>query len=199
MNSILYKYSTYIIYSIMPIKYAEITIIINTEKETMSNYLNRILLGNENTKTDNDTIIILFDDGIIIDVKKEYKNTNTNTNTNTNLLKMGPRSFQTNSPIYFEIKDKNETFFSKTPTVDYNGNLKLDSKAIFANNKKHTTTKKEPSSYNSIFKRGNNEVLAIIKIKSSEEKPRFLLAYDDEYFKKEHIIYFVNCLFSITL
>ena len=179
----------------MPIKYAEITIIINTEKETIINYFNRLLLGNENETNDNDTIIILFDDGTIYDVKKECKNTN----TNTKLLKMGPRSFKTNSPIYFEIKDKNETFFSKTPTVDYNGNLKLDSKPIFANNKKHTTTKKEPSSYNSIFKRGNNEVLAIVKIKSSEEKPRFLLAYDDEYFKKEHIIYFVNCIFSITL
>jgi hypothetical protein len=184
----------------MPIKYAEITIIINTEKETIINYFNRLLLGNENETNDNDTIIILFDDGIIYDVKKEYNTntkTNTNTNTNTKLLKMGPRSFKTNSPIYFEIKDKNETFFSKTPTVDYNGNLKLDSKPIFANNKKHTTTKKEPSAYNSIFKRGNNEVLAIVKIKSSEEKPRFLLAYDDEYFKKEHIIYFVNCIFSI--
>ena len=175
----------------MPIKYAEITIIINTEKETILNYFNR-LIGNENKTNDNDTIIILFDDGIICDVKKEYKNTNTN-------IIMGPRSFKTSSPIYFEIEDTNETFFSKKPTVDYNGNLKLDCKPIFANNKKHTTTKKEPSSYNSIFERGNNEVLSIVRIKSSEEKPRFLLAYNDEYFKKEHIIYFVNYIFSITL
>ena len=175
----------------MPIKYAEITIIINTEEETILNYFNR-LIGNENKTNDNDTIIILFDDGIICDVKKEYKNTNTN-------IIMGPRSFKTSSPIYFEITDNNQTFFSKTTTVDYNVNLKLDSKPIFANNKKHTTTKKEPSSYNSIFERGNNEVLSIVRIKSSEEKPRFLLAYNDEYFKKEHIIYFVNYIFSITL
>ena len=176
----------------MPMKYAEITIIINTEKETMSNYFNRLFLGNENKTTDNDTIIILFDDGIICDVKKEYKN------TNTKLMEIGPRSFKTNSPIYFEITDKNETFFSKTPRED-NGELKLDCKPIFANNKKHITTKKEPSVYNSIYERGNNEVLSIVKIKSSEEKPRFLLAYDDIYFKKEHIIYFVNYIFSITL
>ena len=171
----------------MPIKYAEITIIINTEKETILNYFNR-LIGNENKTNDNDTIIILFDDGIICDVKKEY-------NTNTNII-MGPIGFKTNLPIYFEITDKNETIFYKTPTVDYNGNLRLNSKPIFANNKKHTTTKKEPSVYNCIFERGNNEVLAIAKIKSSEEKPRFLLAYDDTYFEKEDIIYFVNCIFS---
>jgi len=173
----------------MPMKYAEITIIINTEKETMINYFNRILLGNENETNDNDTIIILFDDGIIYDVKKECKNKNIN-------IIMGPRSFKTNSPIYFEIKDK--IFFSKTPTFGNNG-LRLDCKPIFANNKKHITTKKESSAYNCIFERGNNELLAIVKIKSSEEKPRFLLAYDDTYFKKEDIIYFVNHIFSITL
>ena len=156
-------------------------------KETISNYFNR-LLGNQNKTSDNDNIIILFDDGIICDVKKEY-------NTNTNII-MGPIGFKTNLPIYFEITDKNETIFYKTPTVDYNGNLRLNSKPIFANNKKHTTTKKEPSVYNCIFERGNNEVLAIAKIKSSEEKPRFLLAYDDTYFEKEHIIYFVNCIFK---
>ena len=176
----------------MPIKYAEITIIINTEKESMSNYFNRLLLSNENKTTDNDTIIILFDDGIIIDVKKEYKNTNTN-------IIMGPRSFKTNLPLYFEIEDTNQTFFSKIPTVDCNGELRLNSKPIFGNNKKHTTTTKEPSVYNSIFERGNKQVLAIVKIKSSKDKPRFLLAYDDEYFEKESIICFVNNIFSITL
>jgi hypothetical protein len=173
----------------MTIKYAEITIIINTEKESILNYFNRLLLSDENTTTDNDTIIILFDDGIICDVKKECKNKNIN-------IIMGPRSFKTNSPIYFEIKDK--TFFSKSPTFGHNG-LRLDCKPIFANNKKHITTKKESSVYNCIFEKGNNELLAIVKIKSSEEKPRFLLAYDDEYFKKEHIIYFVNDIFSKTL
>ena len=175
-------------------KYAEITIIINTEKESIINYFNRIILNDENKTTDNDTIIILFDDGIISDVKKEC--------TNTNII-MGPRSFKTNVPLYFEIGNTNEIFyeifFSKIPTVDYDGNLRLDSKPIFVNNKKHITTKKESSGYNCIFKRGDNEVLSIVKIKSSEDKPRFLLAYDDEYFKKERIINFINCIFSKTL
>ena len=95
-----------------------------------------------------------------------------------------------------KLSQKEKTFFSKSPTEDCNGNLRLNSKPIFANNKKHTTTKKVSSVYNSIFERGNNEFLAIVKIKSSEEKPRYLLAYDDTYFEKEHIIYFVNYIFS---
>jgi hypothetical protein len=174
----------------MPIKYAEIIIIINTEKESILNYFNRLLLSDENTTTDNDTIIILFDDGTIHDVKKEY-----DTKLH-NPIKMGPRSFKTNSPIYFEFKDK--TFFSKSPTLGHNG-LKLDFKPIFANSQKFLTSKKESSCYNCIFKKGNNELLAIARQKSSSAKPRFLLAYDDEYFEKEHIIYFVNDIFSITL
>ena len=176
----------------MPIKYAEITIIINTEKESILNYFNRLLLSDENTTTDNDTIIILFDDGIICDVKKECKNKNTN-------IIMGPRSFKTNVPLYFEIEDTNETFFSKIPTIDCNGELRLNSKPIFANSQKFLITKRESSAYNCIFKRGDNEVFSIVKIKSSKGKPMFLLAYDDEYFKKEYIIYFINCIFSITL
>jgi len=54
---------------------------------------------------------------------------------------MGPRRFNTNSPIYFEIKEKNKTFFSKSPTLDCNCELKLNSKPIFANNKKHQNSK----------------------------------------------------------
>mgnify|MGYP001499221115 CR=1 FL=1 len=55
----------------MPIKYAEITIIINEEKETMKNYFNRILFGIENKINDNDTIIILFDDESVYDIKND--------------------------------------------------------------------------------------------------------------------------------
>ena len=58
----------------MPIKYAEITIIINEEKETMKNYFNRILFGNENKINDNDNIIILFDDESIYDIKNNINN-----------------------------------------------------------------------------------------------------------------------------
>ena len=178
----------------MPMKYAEITIIINLEKEPMLNYFSRLLLGNENTTNDNDTIIILFDDGIIYDVKKECTNTKFN-----KLMKMGPN--RDNLPVYFEIEDKNRIFFSKSPSEN-NGIRKLDFKPIFANNTKHITTTKEASVYNSIYYKMKNiidndiDVLSIVKLKSNEEKPRFLLAYDDKYFEKDNIIYFVNSIFS---
>ena len=55
----------------MPIKYAEITIIKNLEKESIFEYFNR-LIQSEIVVNDYDTIIILFDDETTYDVKKEY-------------------------------------------------------------------------------------------------------------------------------
>jgi hypothetical protein len=170
----------------MPIKYAEITIIINLEKESMINYFYK-LLGNENKTNDNDTIIILFDDETIYDVKKECTNTKIH-----KLMEIGPNCLR-EMPYYFDLK--NETFFYKR-SIYINGEERLNLKPIFANNKKYITTKKEPSVFNSIYFLYNTDVLAIVKIKSNEEKPRFLLAYDDEYFEKDNIIYFVNYIFS---
>ena len=169
------------------IKYAEITIIRNLQEESILNYFNR-LLGNENNTNENDTIIILFDDETISDVKIEYNNK----------LKLGPTDFRTYFPSYIIIKDK-PIFYYKSPN-EVNGIKKLNFRSIFANNKKHLTTKKETSIYNIIYYNliNNNEVFAIIKIKSNEEKPRYLLAYDDKYFEKDDIIYLVNYIFSLN-
>ena len=125
----------------MPIKYAEITIIINEEKETMTNYFNRILFGNENKINDNDTIIILFDDESVYDIKniKPHKNFN-----------MGPEYYKRRIPVHFEIEPLKLYFFSKDPT-EHNGILKLNFKPIFSNSQKFLTSKREPSEFNVIY------------------------------------------------
>ena len=166
----------------MPIRYAEITIIRNLNEETILCYLNR-LLGNENKTTEQDTIILLFDDETICDCK--------NKNINKK-IKIAPKDPYTNFPIYLITEDNGILFF-KTP-IENNGNRKLDFKKIFTN-KKYLELTKVPSVYNCIYYKNNNDVFAIIKIKSNEEKPRFLLAYDDEYFEKDDIIYLVNYIF----
>jgi len=178
----------------MPIKHAEVTIIINLEYQSMLNYLNG-LLGNENKTNDNDVIIVLFDDETVSDVKKEYINTKFN---------MGPISCDANVPQWFKITG-GDTFFSKSPTRTYGSNLtqsycikKLNFSKIFASSNRYLTSKLVPSVYNSIYYRlsDNCDMFAIVKIKSNEGKPRFLVAYEDELFKKDDIIYLVNHLFS---
>jgi hypothetical protein len=175
----------------MPIKYAEITIVRNLEEESWVSYFKN-LIGEENIITSNDTIIISFDDGTISDTKSDPVDKN---------FKFGPKDCRQDYPLYFEKKDKNNTFFLKTPRVEKVTEprnlfsytvLKLDSRAIFKDYKNHNTLKKEPSIYNAIYHTGDNEVLAIIK---NGKNHRYVLAYDDDYFDKSDINYFVNCLF----
>ena len=54
----------------MPIKYAEITIVRNFKKESWLSYFKN-LIGEENIITNNDIIIISFDDGTISETTRE--------------------------------------------------------------------------------------------------------------------------------
>jgi hypothetical protein len=187
----------------MPVKYkyAEITIVINLETESILNYFKR-LLGNENSANDNDTIIILFDDETVYNVKHAYIDKK---------FTFGPQ-INIQLPLYFDktdtkdTKDYSYTFYYKVPRID-NGVKKLNFKYIFLNNPIYCTFKKEESVYNLIYYKINtlndvndvndeNAVFSIIKSCKNTDTPRYLLAYDDTYFKKDEIIYLVNCIFK---
>jgi hypothetical protein len=176
----------------MPIKYAEITIVRNLEEESWLSYFKN-LIGEENIITNNDTIIISFDDGSISDTKSDLVDKK---------FKFGPQSYHQDCPLYFEKKDKNNTFFLKTPRLERVTEprnlfsytvLKLDSRVIFKDYKNNNTLKKEPSIYNVIYHTGVNQVLAIVK---NGNNHRYVLAYDDDYFDKSDIKYFVSMLFT---
>ena len=173
----------------MPIKYAEIRII---QKESWLTYFKN-WIGDENIITNNDTIIISFDDETISDTKIDLVDKK---------FKFGPKDYRQDYPLYFEKEDKNNTFFLKTPRLERVTDprnlfsytvLKLDSRVIFKDYKNHNTLKKEPSIYNAIYHTGVNQVLAIIK---NGNNHRYVLAYDDDYFDKSDINYFVNMLFT---
>jgi hypothetical protein len=40
------------------------------------------------------------------------------------------------------------------------------------------------------------ESFAVSRIKSNEEKPRFVIAYNETIFDKSDIIYLINCIFK---
>jgi hypothetical protein len=166
----------------MPIKYAEITISRNLEKESWSSFFKN-LIGHEDIITNNDTIIILFDDGTVTDTKDELIDKQ---------FKFGPKGYQQDYPIHFEKPDK-RTLFLKRPIIK-DGFMKMDFKPIFKDYPKYYTSKKESSIYNVIYQDiCVGEVFAIIK---NGYNHRYFLAYDDSYFDKSDIIYFVNILFT---
>jgi hypothetical protein len=167
----------------MPIKYAEITIARNFKKKSWLSYFKN-LIGEENIITDNDTIIISFDDGSVNEA---------NHKSIDKKFDFGPKYYYQNYPIYFNKPDKH-TVFLKRPIIKEDGNFKMDFKPIFKNYQNFNTSKKEPSIYNAIYEdMCAGEVLAIVK---NGYNQRYFLAYDDSYFDKSDINYFVNMLFT---
>lgn len=175
----------------MTITYGEITIIRNLEEETIYNFISRNF-GNENTIKDNDNIIIQFDDNSMYDTKKD-KNIDIN-------IKFGGKHYEYGKPMYFDIS--NNTLFYKVP-ISNNEIIpckRLNFKKIFSNYEKYDNSKCEPSIFNIIYYKVRDfleeDLFSIVRIKSNEKKPRFLIAYDDKYFNKDEIIFLIDCLFK---
>lgn len=169
----------------MVMKYAEITVIINIKEESMYGQITRFF-GHEHQVTETDTIIISFSDGTLCDVKKEYVDKN---------FEMGPRGFQNTYPVHFAPPGK-PTFFTNI-FIDEDGMKKVKYGNIFKDNLTHIAHKKDTSIYNIIYKTiVGIDALAILKIVSSETSPRYLLAYEEDFFNKDDVIYFVDRAFS---
>lgn len=170
----------------MSIKYIEITIIRNLEEENIFRAITRYI-GYENKTNNKDTIIMLFDDGTICDIKDEYIDKN---------FEFGVLGYDYDFPIYFKKDKKNNTLFYKNPDIK-DGKKKLDFEKIFKNYNKIYKDSKDASEYNVIYETyDNKEIFAICRIKSNEEKPRFLLAYDETILDKSDIIYLTDCIFK---
>lgn len=171
----------------MPIKYAEITISRNLEEETWLSYFKN-LLGEENIITKSDTIILSFDDGTINDTKSELVDKQFE-------FGFGIKSHRSVYPIYFKKNDKKLLFLQDPSFKD--GCMYMDFNPIFEDSAKYATLKRVPSTYNTIYYSisMNQQLFAIVKIGNNH---RYLLAYDDDYFDKSDINYFINAIFTDT-
>lgn len=167
----------------MSIKYAEITIARNLEEESWLSYFKN-LIGEEDVTSNNDTIIISFDDGYITDTKTALEDKQ---------FDFGYKSYNSSYPIYFNKPDK-DVLSLQDPLVK-NGCLYMNFNIIFQNDPKFATLNKVASIYNTIYysPSSNNQVFAILK---NGHNHRYLLAYDNSYFDKSDIIYFVHRLFT---
>ena len=178
----------------MPIKYAEITIARNFKKESWLSYFKN-LIGEENIITNNDIIIISFDDGTISETTRELIDKQ---------FAFGSEDYRGIFPIFFNKPD-GATLFLKHPKLERVTEprnlfsftiMKQDFKPIFKDYPNFNTSKKEGSIYNAIYEDMSvGEVFAIVK---NGYNHRYFLAYDDSYFDKSDINYFINCLFTNT-
>jgi len=174
----------------MTIKYADVTINRNIDEETIFTSMSRYF-GFEPYITDNDTIVVLFDDTTIYNTK-DY------TNTHYTFVKID-NELQDTWPYTYIIKsnEKEILLTYKKPIIDKNGSAILNFKPLFMNYPKFTNENTTGSQFNSIYvNKDNKQAFAILKIKSNEEKPRFIIAYDDSLFDKTEVITIIDNIFK---
>lgn len=170
----------------MTIQFADITVIHNIEHDGIFRTFAR-LIHFENCATDLDTIIIIFDDELdrIYDVKTDYINKN---------YEFGPQRTNYFVPVYFSNRNKNlSTCFHRKQSNMYDWKpCNIWYENVFETCKNFDFHNTVPSFYNIVYQNNNNISFAIVKIKSSQTKPRYKLAYDDTIFDKTDVIYLAD-------
>jgi hypothetical protein len=168
----------------MTIKYAEINTIINLKEGCIFYRIIRFFCY-RNSDSEKERKIISFDDGMIYDVKSELVD---------NKFEMGPLGFHEVYPLFFRPPGKSLLMKRSSISEDAADTLQLNE--IFMNDPLFLINSKEPSIYNVIYHNVHGvNVFAMTKIYSSETTPTYLLAYDEDFFEKEDIVYFINQIF----
>ena len=193
----------------MTIKYGELTIIKDTEQSTLTSLL--YWITNEEYQVKKSKYIFLFDDGEICEAEdKLLGNFNFSFlhDINLDLLFSFTNSIRYKLPIYFEIKSKESNerriYFHKGMDIKTSRSL-LDFNQIFKSYSKFKCDMNILSEYNGIYychkfllnsDTNKPEIFSLIRIKSTEQMPRFQFAYDSDEFTKEEIIYFIHHIFN---
>lgn len=191
INNIIYK-KIIILFTKTSMKFAEISVIKNLESRSIfDKFKNFVFDSDEYSINENDTVIILFDDNTIFDVKNDCINKNDTFTFQDNMY-----IDYINRPLWFDKNNNSFTFFKKTPklskgvyTIKYNKQM---NDYIEQKNMKNTS-----SYFNFIYENINlnTDVFSITKLESNKDKPRYLLGYDDKSFDKLDIIFLINNFF----
>lgn len=174
----------------MPIKYGEITIIHNDDEDGFFKSFLRNW-GYELKTNQSSKIIILFEDGDIFEINDklrdfEYKFVDDPTY---------------HTPLSFENpKKKTDRYFKKKPHMNDKSQLTLNFEELFKSYNKYSKKDNIASIYNFIYYRFTYEekkdVFGVVRLKSNDNKPRFIFAYDCLNFSKDEIMYLINVIFK---
>ena len=160
----------------MPIQYAEI--FINLKRKTYSNYF-KSLIGNDISFSEDDTIILSFDNGDVSDTREAERKEICGSQLSWKW---------SHFPKYLQLDSK---MLMMGPIMIYDNDMvKMNFSSIFKNNPKCSTNNRDSSIYNVIYCLQGVDVFAILKMKSSNT--RFYLAYDDVLFTREDIMNLVD-------
>lgn len=175
----------------MPIKYGEATIIHNKQEiDIYATFFSWFGYGYEKSTTKETKFVFLFEDGEIYDASNNLQDFKYDfTNSYINKL-----------PLFFTKNNKKKsTYFYNNPLLK--DNFEMLNVDLFIPYDKFIISKAESSSYNCIYYHHNSgkkpEIFGILRIKSSEDMPRFLFAYEADEFTKEEVIYLTHYTFNL--
>ena len=176
----------------MSIKYGDLTIIKELPKSI--GWLN--WLTNEEHSETKSKYIFLFDDGEICDLEGKLL-----VDFNFNFLSSLLLSVL---PLYFEKKIKKESQIHKIYFKKEINTKTLDSllcfNQLFVSYSKYKCDMNIQSEYNGIYDCHKTsvkpEIFGLVRIKSTEQMPRYQFAYDSDEFTKEEIIYLIHYIFN---
>ena len=157
----------------MTIKYGEITINEETKIESLLYWITN--------KLRKPNYIFLFEDGEICDTEKIV-------DFHYNFLD----SFASAVPVYFEK-------IINTPRLQIYFDKKIKVfDPLFSNYSKYKSDMVIQSKYNCIYNccRSTPDKFGLIRIKSTEQLPRYQFAYDSDEFIKEEIVYLIHRILS---
>lgn len=177
----------------MTIKYGELTIIKEKEQSNLEMFVN--WLTNEEKVIEKSKYIFLFDDGEIRDFEDKLL---VDYNFSFRFRYSG---YISRLPVYFlKYNDfTTELYFNKLTGI-YETIIPdslLCFNQIFISYSKYRYDIIIPSVYNCIYFCNKSlllspEIFGLIRIKSSEQMPRFQFAYDSEEFTREETIYLIH-------
>ena len=160
----------------MPIKYGELTII-----KTEQSKLESLVCWITNKEYEKNKYIFLFEDGEICDSENVV-----------DFYFKFLDSFASPIPLYFE-----KTIKSPRLQIYFDKKIKVFD-PLFSNFSKYKPHMVIQSKYNCIYDccRSSPEKFGLVRIKSTEQMPRYQFAYDSDEFTKEEVVYLIQHIFK---
>jgi len=176
----------------MVLKYGEINVFHNTETESFGNLFLR-LYGTETWVDSSSKIIISWaDDNIPFDIEEKL------VKRHMEFKFENKESFLPSSICLNSSDNKIINLNYTKPFTTSTGKLALDLKSIFAPSKNYSNNVVSSFfnfSYYLTLDKIKRPLISCVRVKSTEEKPRFLIAYDPDYIIESDAVYIINCIF----
>lgn len=178
----------------MTIQYVEVSVIKNVNQEPFFKNICREYLGYEYGATNDDTIVILFEDGTIYDTNEPLPDVRVTFKLSDDPFDFSPLS--RHFPKVITLKSGIELTYEAPSYDSQKKYYKLKSlNYLFHKHPKYKLA--DISLCNFTYAISNESVFGTLKLKSNVNFQMYLVAFDDDILDKQQVIYLINHILKI--